>query len=78
MDSSDWSPQFNALLSSPLGAELINELNALKQRLQDDASGVDTAETAFGLLREAGGVIKAIEHLQFLAVVPKDEGNKDN
>lgn len=78
MNSSDWSPQFNALLSSPLGAELLNELNILKQRLQDDASGADTAETAFGLLREAGGVIKAIEHLQFLAVVPKDEGNKDN
>ena len=78
MNSSDWSPQFNALLSSPLGAELLNELNILKQRLQDDASGADTSETAFGLLREAGGVIKAIEHLQFLAVVPKDEGNKDN
>lgn len=78
MSSESWSNEFNSLFSSPLGKELLNELNVLKQRLQDDASEAKSAETAFGLLREAGGVIKAIEHLQFLAVVPKDEGDKDN
>jgi len=74
----NWSSQFNNLFSSPLGKELLNELNILKQRLQDDASSAETAESAFGLLREAGGVIKTIEHLQFLSVVPTDEGDKDN
>lgn len=78
MSDSNWSDQYKSLFSSPLGTELLNELSNLKQRLQDDASEAETAETAFGLLREAGGVIKAIEHLQFLAVVPKDEGDKDN
>lgn len=77
MDSSSWSDQYKSLFSSPLGKELLGELEALKQRLQDDAASAETAEAAFGLLREAGGVIKAIEHLQFLAVVPKDEGDKD-
>jgi len=75
---SNWSNQYKSLFSSPLGKQLLNELNIVKQRLQDDASEAKTAETAFGLLREAGGVIKAIDHLQFLAVVPKHEGDKDN
>lgn len=77
MDKSSWSNEFESLFSSPLGKELLKELDGLKQRLQDDASSAETAESAFGLLREAGGVIKAIGHLQFLAVVPKNEGGKD-
>jgi hypothetical protein len=75
---SNWSSEYKSLFSSPLGKHLLNELAIVKQRLQDDASEAQTAENAFGLLREAGGVIKAIDHLQFLAVVPKDEGDKDN
>ncbi len=78
-NSQDWSKEFKTLLSSPLGKELLAELTKLKQRLQDEAAEADGAETAFGLLREAGGVIKAIEHLMFLsAVLPIDEGSKDN
>lgn len=77
MDS-NWSSEFKSLFSSPLGKQLMSELTIVKQRLLDDAAAANTAETAFGLLREAGGVIKAIDHLQFLAVVPKDEGDKDN
>lgn len=73
----DWSLQFKSLLSSPLGGELINQLNIRKQQLQDDAANAKSAESAFALLKEAGGVIKAIEHLQFLATVaPTDEGGK--
>jgi hypothetical protein len=75
---SNWSSEFKSLFSSPLGKKLLEELTIVKQRLQDDAASAETAETAFGLLRESGGVIKAIDHLQFLAVVPKDEGDKDN
>lgn len=78
MSDNSWSEQYESLFSSPLGKELLRELDTLKQRLQDDASAASTSESAFGLLREAGGVIKAIEHLQFLAVVPKGEGDKDN
>jgi hypothetical protein len=77
--NTDWSNEFESLLSSPLGRELISQLTNLKQRIQDDAAIADTAEQAFGLLKESGGVIKAIEHLQFLsAVLPSDEGSKDN
>lgn len=75
----DWSKEFETLLSSPLGKELLAELTLLKQRMLDEAALAKDAETAFGLLREAGGVIKSIEHLQFLsAVVPAVEGSRDN
>jgi len=73
----DWSQQFHSLLSSPLGAELISQLNTIKGRLQDDASNADSQEAAYALTQQARGVIKAIEHLQFLSsVVPTDEGSK--
>jgi hypothetical protein len=73
----DWSEQFKSLLSSPLGQELLNTLNQQRLLLLDEAAKARTQEQAFGLLKEAGGVIKAIEHLQFRAVVPKDEGSKN-
>lgn len=79
----DWSHQFNSLLSSPLGKELIDQLNIRKSQLLDEAASAKSQESAFGLLKEASGVIKSIEHLQFLSVVapeqqvvPTDEGGK--
>lgn len=72
----DWSKEFNSLLSSPLGKELISQLNTRAEQLTEDARVAKTQETAFGLLKESSGVIKAVEHLQFLSVVSKDEGSK--
>jgi hypothetical protein len=73
----DWAPQFKSLLSSPLGAELLRTLREdLHDNLVGDAEDSETQESAFGLLKQAGGVIKAIEHLQFRAVAPTDEGGK--
>ena len=78
MDKQDWSSQFNGLFSSPLGEELIRTLTEdLHDNIVRDAQkSVGSQEKAFGLLNQAGGVIKAIEHLQFLSVVPKDEGSE--
>lgn len=72
----DWSEQFKSLLSSPLGEELLRELNVRHDLLVKDAEDAQTQETAFGLLKQAAGVIKAVEHLKFLAVAPTDEGGK--
>ena len=73
----DWSKQFNSLLSSPLGVELIRTLREdVYANLVADAVRAKSQENAFGLLKEAGGVIKAIEHLQFKSVTPSDEGSK--
>lgn len=72
----DWSPQFQALLSSPLGAELLSELSKVHDRKVADAEGAKSPDEAFGLLKEASGVTIAIGHLQFLAV-PKGEGSGD-
>ena len=74
----DWSNQFNSLLSSPLGKEL---LRTLKEDLHDglilDAQKADNADNAFGLLKEASGVIKVVNHLRFLSTtLPTDEGSK--
>jgi hypothetical protein len=75
----DWSNQFNSLLSSPLGQELLRTLREdLHQSIIDSAESAKTQETAFGLLKEARGVIRCIEHLQFRSVVSKDEGGKKN
>lgn len=75
--SDDWSNQFNSLLSSPLGKEMIRTLKEdLRASIIEDAEHAKSSENAFGLLKEARGVIRCIEHLQFLAVVPKDEGGK--
>lgn len=74
----DWSHQFNSLLSSPLGVELINQLNIRKGLLFDDAANAKSQDLAYALLNQAGGVKLVIEHLQFLSVVPADEGSKTN
>jgi len=73
----DWAKQFEALLSSPLGKQLIHELTSLSASTFDSARQSSNMEEGYGLLKEAGGVIKAIEHLRFLAVVPKDKGSQD-
>lgn len=73
----DWSEQFNSLLKSPVGRELIRVLKEdLHGSLIDDAEKADTQEKAYGLLKEASGVILAVGHLQSKGVVPKNKVNK--
>lgn len=73
----DWSKQFNSLISSPLGIELLRTLREdLHAGIIEDAEHADSQETAFGLLKQAAGVIRSIEHLQFRSVLPKDEASK--
>lgn len=73
----DWAKNFEGLLSSPFGEELLRTLREdVHDNLVRDAQNANSQESAFGLLKEASGVIKAIEHLQFRAVSPKDEGGK--
>lgn len=80
----DWSEQFKALLLSPLGEELVRTLKEdLRASVLEDAEKANSSENAFGLLKEARGVIRSIEHLQFRAdtgqrITPKDEGSKAN
>lgn len=74
MEREDWSNQFNSLMTSPLGKELVRTLKEdLHASIIEDAEKAKTQESAYGLLKQASGVIKTIEHLQFLAVVSKDE-----
>lgn len=73
----DWSEQFKSLLSSPLGKELVRTLREdLGDNIVQDAQKAASPNEAFGLLKESRGVIKSIEHLQFRATVPTDEGSK--
>lgn len=73
----DWSKQFNSLMSSPLGEELVRTLREdLHESILTEARSADSQEKAYGLLKEASGVIKSIEHLKFRSVVPRDKGDK--
>lgn len=70
----DWSKQFESLLKSPLGQELVRALREdLHDNLVREAEESNSQETAFGLLKQASGVIKTIEHLQFRSVTPRVE-----
>lgn len=72
-----WAEQFKSLLSSPLGQELIRTLREdLGDSIVQDAQKALSPDEAFGLLKESRGVIRSIEHLQFLAFTPTDEGSK--
>lgn len=78
MDKPDWSNEFNSLLNSALGKELMRSLREdLHDTILREAQNAKTSDEAFGLLKETSGVIKAIEHLMFLSSVTKDEVSGD-
>lgn len=77
LDRPNYSQEFNSLLSSPLGKELIRELESKHDSLILDAQSKSTAENAFGLLKEASGVKLAIGHIKFLSVIPTSEGSQE-
>ena len=73
----DWSKDFKALLSSPLGRELLRTLQERRTQLLQEAQDEKLSDRQqLRLLNQAGGVTKAIAHLEFRAVVPKDEGGQ--
>jgi outer membrane biogenesis lipoprotein LolB len=68
----DWSQQFHDFLASPLGRELIRVLQEdLHTSLITDAEKADSQEKAYGLLKQASGVMLSVSHLKSKAVVPK-------
>lgn len=75
----NWSEDFKAFANSALGKELIRELREnLHDNLIREAQSAKSAETAFGLLKEASGVIKSIDHINFLSVsLPKEEDSRE-
>lgn len=77
MDSNDWANEFNSLLSSALGKELIRSLKEdLHDNLINQAETANSQEVAYGLIKEARGVIKSVDHITMLAVVTRDKGAK--
>lgn len=64
-------------MNSALGKELVRSITEdLYANLLRDAQAQTTADTAFGLLKEASGVIKVVDHLRFLSV-NIDEAKRD-
>lgn len=74
----DWSPQIKSLLSSPLGIEIIRTLTEdLRLSIIEDAEKASTPDEAFGLLKEARGVIRVVEQLSSIAALSSiDEGSE--
>lgn len=78
MDNKDWSQEFSGFMSSALGKELVR---SLKEDLHDnkvrEAQKSETSDKAYGLLKEASGVMLAIDHMLFLSsIVPEKEVGK--
>jgi hypothetical protein len=72
----NWNQQFHDLLASPLGRELVRVLEEdLHYSLITDAEKEDSQEKAYGLLKQASGVMLSISHLKSKAVVPKARRN---
>lgn len=79
MDDNDWSNEFNGFMNSALGKEM---MRSLKEDLHDtiirEAQKAESSDTAFGLLKEASGVIKVMDHIRFLSVnIPIGERVKE-
>ena len=67
---SDIAKELDSFLKSPLGVEMIRVLKEdLHGRLIEDAQNAENQDIAFGLLKEARGVIKSVEHLQSVAAI---------
>lgn len=73
----DWAEQLQSFLKTPLGKEIIRSLKEdLHDNIIDEAEKAKSQEVAYGLIKEARGVIKSIDHLSSLAVVLRDKGTK--
>lgn len=78
MDNNDWSSQFQSFFKSPLGVELLRSLREdLHDNIVKDAQTSKTMDEAYGLIKEAGGVIKSIEHMMFLSAVLSEDSRKN-
>jgi len=75
----EWDKNFQGLLDSPFGEELIRVLQEdLHDNLIREAQSAQTQESAFGLIKEASGVIKSIDHLKMRgAVAPKNKQSRE-
>jgi len=73
LNNEDWSNDFNGLFNSALGKELLRSLKEDKHdSLIREAERATSADSAYGLIKEASGVMLAIEHMMFLSTVPTD------
>lgn len=74
----DHSQEFKSLLLSPLGKELLRELEQVRQSQLAKGEDASTPAEAFGFTKQAAGVRLAIGHLHSLAtILPAAEGSKD-
>lgn len=73
----DWAEQLQSFLKTPLGREIIRSLREdLHDNLITQAQQANSQEVAYGLIKEARGVIKSVDHLSSMAVVLRDKGTK--
>jgi len=73
----DYSKEIKSFLNSSQGKEMIRSIKEdLYLKLLNEAGREPTADSAFGLIKEASGVIKTIEHIMFLSV-SMGERNED-
>ena len=63
-----YNEEIKGFLDSAQGQEMMRSLREdLHNNLIREALKENTPDTAFGLIKEASGVIKSMEHMMFLA-----------
>jgi len=72
----DWNEQYRSLLLSPLGEDLLKELERLRQSTLENAEDAKSEFSNISFTKQASGVRLAIGHLHYLASPPTDEGGK--
>lgn len=58
----DLQPAYDSFLKSEFGRHVISELQKIADSDLRQAATMPTPESAYGLIKQAGGVIKAIDH----------------
>lgn len=60
----DWKTQYETFMKSEFGKHVIETLEGMAEQSIREATKQPTADLAYGLIKEAGGVIKAVDHFK--------------
>lgn len=74
----DFTENYKALFTSPFGEDIELKLKDLRDSLIDDADKAETQDSAYGLLKQASGVMLALSHIKGKAMLPtvRRKGNQ--
>ena len=70
----DFTENYKNLFSSPFGEDIERVLREYRDSLIEDADKAQTQDSAYGLLKQASGVMLALSHIKGKAMLPTVRG----